>query len=103
MLKNKQRVSHNHTMVSTKDFSYLTLRLSLLNPGNVGRIRTGTGTSMCPACMYYKTKSIATFTVEQYINSILYYHCAHSNHLMLSTLLSSRPKQASNTSVCKRV
>jgi len=35
--------------------------------------------------MYYKTKSIATFTVEQFINSILYYHCAHSNQLMLST------------------
>src|SRR5436305_5097016 len=72
-------------MVSTKDFSYLTLRLSLLNPGNVGRIRTGTGTSTCPACMYYKTKSIATFTAEQFINSILYYHCAHSNQLMLPT------------------
>src|SRR5436305_8662816 len=51
----------------------------------VGRIRTGTGTSTCPACMYYKTKSIATFTEEQFINSILYYHCAHSNHLMLPT------------------
>src|SRR5436305_14938021 len=70
-------------MVSTKDFSYLTLRLSLLNPGNVGRVRSGTGTSTCPACMYYKTKSIATFTAEQFMNSILYYHCAHSNQLML--------------------
>src|SRR5436190_1059852 len=39
----------------------------------VGRIRSDAGTSTCSACTNYKTKSIATFTVEQFINSVLHY------------------------------
>ena len=46
-------------------------------------IRFDIDTSTCWVCMYYKINSIVIFTIEQFINSILYYHCAHFNHLML--------------------
>src|SRR5438046_972545 len=42
----------------------------------VARKRSDIGTSTCPASTHYKVKSIATFKTEQFISSILHYHCA---------------------------